>query len=40
MGNDGSDEGEIDQGGDESGKPADDAPIGMDFDVSALVGVP
>ena len=39
MGDDGSDEGEIDQRGDESGKPADNAPIGMDFDVSPLVGV-
>ena len=39
MGNDGSDEGEIDQEGNEPGKPAEDAPIGMDLDVSALVGV-
>jgi len=40
MGDDGSDEGEIDQGGDESGEPPDDTSIGMDFDVSSLVGVP
>jgi len=31
MGDDGSDKGEINQRGDEPGKPADDAPIEMDF---------
>ena len=39
MGDDGWDEGEIHQGGDESREPSHDAAIGMDFDVSPLVGV-
>jgi hypothetical protein len=38
-GDDGSDKREIDQGGDESGKPANNASIGMDLDVSPLVSV-
>lgn len=39
MRDDGSNEGEIDQGGDESRQPATNASIGIDFDVSSLVGV-
>jgi hypothetical protein len=39
MGNNGSDEREVYKGGDKSGKPAYDTPIGMDFDVTSLVGI-
>jgi hypothetical protein len=39
MGDNRSDKGEINQGGDESREPSDDAPIGMDLDVPPVVGV-
>jgi hypothetical protein len=39
VGNDGSDERKIDQGGYESRQSADDAPVGFDFDITALVGI-
>ena len=39
MGDDGSYKRKIDKGGDESGKPTDDPAIGMDSDVSMLVGI-
>lgn len=37
MGDDGSDKGEVYEGTDESGKPADDAAIGVDFNIAPLV---
>jgi hypothetical protein len=39
VGNDGSDKREIDQGRYESGQSADNAPVGFDFDIPALVGI-
>lgn len=39
VGNDGADKGKIYQGRDEPGKSADDAAVGVDFDVASLVGV-
>lgn len=39
MGDDGADKREIDQRRDESGKPADDPAVRVDFNISALVAV-
>jgi hypothetical protein len=39
MGNNGPNKGEVYQGRDEPGKPANNPAIGMDFDVSWFVGI-
>ena len=39
VGNDGSDKGEIYQGRYKSGKSANNPAVGVDFDISALVGI-